>query len=145
LTFFFGAKTPDWNFSVQGWHDLIDKHGSIFLVLSSAQRSKNAVIQDSGKETVFLAHNSPSSNRGRSPKVASPKVIPEVIHVSSDKHQRLEFQCLLCNSGSRICVHKFFKDRCKLRINAPEEVVKQGADDEQIRQSVQRGLPQTGD
>jgi hypothetical protein len=30
------------------------------------------------------------------------------------EHGCLEFQCLRCNTGSRLCIHKFFKDRCML-------------------------------
>jgi len=30
------------------------------------------------------------------------------------EHGCLRFQCLRCNTGSRFCIHKFFKDRCML-------------------------------
>ena len=45
------------------------------------------------------------------------------------QHQRLEFQCLICNRGSRICIHKTFRDRCLFCKNDAE--LKEGTGDAQ--------------
>jgi hypothetical protein len=47
-----------------------------------ASKPVHQLPQAPKQDTVLLALDSPSSNRGRSPTVASPKVIPEVIHVT---------------------------------------------------------------